>query len=875
MGAVWKNWGLGGGRGWFNPPVYVMAAAAVVTGALLWWTNASWREHFVSYPPMRSSLRQCRADLAKGYLAVERRLAGEDSIRPADVDGYLEQAVDATDDLAASVEHAFEGAYIPFADLSGFRDQLADYRQRIIGFQGLLRRSLLDDGQTHDALAVERHVAFAALQNLGDNLDEGVQQRVLHMAARQDRLSKLLFFVWLSFLALLALTLSLAGRKRRLAEAAHLESEARYRSLFEAVMDVVLVVDEDTGRILDCNPAVNTEWGYDREELVGRLPFMYRQPVPQNGLPGPLVVRYTGGRNAETRETRLITRLEDIRDVSIRTGFFTLGDRRVRLEIHRDVTERNKDETALTEREAMLRSLGDNLPDGVIYKMEVQSDGTRRFHYVSQGVKRLFGVSARKVIEDAKGVFARIVPEDLDILRRAEADALAGLVNIDVQARFVAEDRAVRWGQFRAAPRRTPQGGVVFDGILVDVTEQKQAEDRLRQAMAQAEAANRAKSEFLANISHEVRTPLNGVLGMLQLLETSNLSEEDAKLVATALSCGRGLVRVLADILDFSLLEAGRLELRLAVCSIRALLAEVLGVFSLEAGRKGLLLTVDVDGRTPGYFLTDAARLRQILFNVVGNAIKFTEVGTVALRVELASQRDEEAYLLFTVSDTGIGIAEDRIDDIFKPFTQIDGSLTRKYGGTGLGLGIVRRLVDLLGGVINVDSQPAQGTELAFTVRCRPLAARDAMAGGRAAQAGEAATGKPVRVLVVEDEAVNRLATVSMLRKLGFSAEAAEDGDEALLVLDGGGFDVVLMDIQMPRVSGDEATRRIRRGERPGIDAAIPIIALTAHAMAGDRERCLACGMDDYLSKPVDIEALAQAVSRAARSRRGKSGDAA
>lgn len=264
--------------------------------------------------------------------------------------------------------------------------------------------------------------------------------------------------------------------------------------------------------------------------------------------------------------------------------------------------------------------------------------------------------------------------------------------------------------------------------------------------------------------------------------------------------------------------------------------------------------------------MTDVARLRQVLFNVVGNAVKFTSRGAVRLDVCQVSTLGEAAHLLFVVSDTGIGIPGDQMEAIFEPFTQLDGSFTRKYGGTGLGLGIVKRLVGLLDGHIAVDSVPGQGTEFAFAIRCRPLAPQEPRAASVAAPAP--AQDGPVRVLVVEDEAVNRLATVSMLRKLGFAASAAEDGDVALDALEEDDYDVVLMDIQMPRVSGDEATRRIRRGERSGIDPGIQIIALTAHAMAGDRERCLACGMNDYLSKPVDIAALGQAVTRAAAQRR-------
>lgn len=852
-------------RGWIDLHLYAMAAAAVLTGLLLWWTNASWRENFVIYPPMRGNLRQSRADVVRGYLAVERHLAGESSIRLADVDAFMDQAVRGIDRLVASSHVPESGRSVLAEQAPDFDSGLRAYKRGVVRFQQLLRQSLLDQGQYRAEHAVERHAAFADLEKLGDGLDDAIERWVLAVVRRQDRLNRVLFFVWLSFLAILALTLTLAGARRRKAEAAMRESENRYRSLFDQVMDVILVVDNGTGRILDCNQAVATQWGYDREELLGREASMLRPHSPE-GPARPGAAEAADSPRAAVRETRLATRLGEIRDVSVKTGYFTLGDRDVRLEIYNDVTERKRSENALLEREATMRRLGDNLPDGVIYKAEVRVDGTRRFLYVSQGVERLFGLAVKEVLDNAGVVFARYLSEDLDVLRRAETQALRALDTFNVQARFRDAAGTVRWGQLRAAPRRTPEGDVVFDGILVDITDYKRVEERLRQAMAAAEAASRAKSEFLANISHEVRTPLNGILGMLQLLETSSLSLEDADHVATALACCRGLMRILTDILDFTLIESGKLVLRSEPCDVRALVAEVLSVFGLESTRKGLDVAVAVDPATPERVMTDIARLRQVLFNIVGNAVKFTSRGVVRLDVCQVSMLGEAAHLLFVVSDTGIGIPDDQMEAIFEPFTQLDGSFTRKYGGTGLGLGIVKRLVGLLDGHIAVDSVPGQGTEFAFAIRCRPLAPQEPRAASVTAPAP--AQDGPVRVLVVEDEAVNRLATVSMLRKLGFAASAAEDGDVALDALEKGDYDVVLMDIQMPRVSGDEATRRIRRGERSGIDPGIQIIALTAHAMAGDRERCLACGMNDYLSKPVDIAALSQAVTRAAAQRR-------
>jgi len=393
--------------------------------------------------------------------------------------------------------------------------------------------------------------------------------------------------------------------------------------------------------------------------------------------------------------------------------------------------------------------------------------------------------------------------------------------------------------------------------VVFDITAQKRIEESLRQAKTEAEAASQAKTEFLANISHEVRTPLNGVLAMLQLLHASPLDAVSTANVETALSAAHGLVRVLSDILDFSLLEAGRLVMHQDVLDIRGLATEIMRMLAVECQRKALRTDLTVAAAVPEWIVTDGARLRQVLFNVVGNAVKFTEHGWVRLDIAVASRQRQGVHLLFTVEDTGIGIAEGLLDTIFEPFTQIDGSLTRKYGGTGLGLGIVKRLVTLLDGHILVESQPGSGTMFAFTIHA--LAAQ-APRSASVEPSSCPCDGRKRHVLVVEDEAVNRMATVAMLKKLGYTATAVEDGDQVLDALAGESFDVVLMDIQMPRVSGVEATRRIRNAIEPGINPSIPVIALTAHAMAGDRERYLASGMDAYLSKPVDMQALGETI---------------
>ena len=845
-------------RGAIDLHLYAMAAVAFFSGLLLWWTNVSWRESLEAYQPVFSKLRLARADVVKGYLDVVRHLAGEPDIRLTDVDAFFEQASGQIVDIGEILDKAGSLGSWRRAGASP-RIVLDAYGRSVTHFQKLVAQALAGTSGGLSRYGLELHSAFSALEKQADALQTDVQQGLTTAISRQDRLNTVLFWLWLSFLFLLALTLSLAAHRRRRAEEAMLESESKYRTLFEQGMDAILLVAEDTGEVLDCNQAVTSEWGYDREELIGRNPSFLQPPSPLADVVMPTEVRYPNGRRAVLRETRLMTRFGEIRDMAVKTGFFSLDQRQVRLAIYRDVTERKKGETALHEREAMLRRLGDNLPEGMIFKLVILPGGARRYLYVSQGVERIFGVSAAAVLANAAVLDETLCPGDRERLAQAERAVLRSLAAMDFQVCLREGAGAGRWVQFRAVPRRGADGEIVFDGVVSDITAQKRIEESLRQAKAEAEAASQAKSEFLANISHEVRTPLNGVLAMLQLLKATPLDEASAANVDTALTAARGLIIILADILDFSLLDAGRLVIRRDVVALRVLAADVMRMLSVECCRKGIKARLAVSGEVPPWIATDAARLRQILFNVVGNAVKFTERGGVRLEVDLASAVGETLNLLFTVRDTGIGIAEEGLEAIFEPFTQIDGSLTRKHGGTGLGLGIVKRLVALLDGYVQVESVQGQGTVFAFTIRCRR---GDAPRPEPAQVRPAAAVRKPFRVLVVEDEAVNRMATVAMLRRLGYAAEAVEDGEQVLAALARGAFDVVLMDIQMPRVNGEEATRRIRYTDAPGVDPHIPVIALTAHAMSGDRERYLRCGMDDYLSKPVDMASLDEAIAR-------------
>jgi len=411
---------------------------------------------------------------------------------------------------------------------------------------------------------------------------------------------------------------------------------------------------------------------------------------------------------------------------------------------------------------------------------------------------------------------------------------------------YLNHDRAIEW----------LKGKLVHMHMAADITELKNMAGELELAMAEAEAANIAKNEFLANMSHEIRTPLNGLLGMLQILLLSKLDDDQRDSLDTAVSSGRNLLQILNDILDLSKIESGKLELEEYDFEVGDVLESVVAVFRHQGKSRGLDITWEIDDSLPRHFLGDKGRLRQILFNLVGNASKFTESGTVAveaypLKTKLKSG---QTMLYFSVSDTGIGIPDDKVNQIFDPFTQVDGSFTRKYQGTGLGLGIVRRLVALMGGAISITSQIGVGTTIVFTIVVTPLLQTkkpDVIVQARP-------DGKGVSILVAEDERVNRTVIERLLIKLGHEPLCVDSGEKALEILQSQTFDLVLMDIQMPGIDGLETTRTIR--SKLKLD--VPVVALTAHAMKGDRDRFLKAGMNGYIAKPFDLAELQEEIER-------------
>jgi signal transduction histidine kinase/ligand-binding sensor domain-containing protein/AmiR/NasT family two-component response regulator len=456
--------------------------------------------------------------------------------------------------------------------------------------------------------------------------------------------------------------------------------------------------------------------------------------------------------------------------------------------------------------------------------------------------------------------------------RAVSAVAVVALLSILVRARMkqlLREHRRLE----SAVRERTRE--LELQNDLVE-RQKHEIEDLLRQS----EEVSRLKSEFLANMSHEIRTPMNGVIGMTQLVLSTCLDEEQKEYITTVRDSAEALLVVINDILDFSKIEAGKMALACDLFNVRKCVADALQVFVWNARERGIQLSREIAPDVPEMVLGDADRLRQILLNLVANAMKFTDRGQIDVTVALGQPTEPPNLTLqFSVRDTGFGIPYEKQGSIFEAFEQADGSTTRRKGGTGLGLAICAKLVRLMGGQIGVVSESGRGSTFTFSVlmEIAPVLedVRTAKAPGVTPQGGEfvvPAAAKPLRILLAEDNAVNRLVARRLIEKMGHSLYVVEDGPQAVQAALEGRFDIILMDVQMPEMDGFEATARIRQAERERPRPAgqppqhVPIIAMTAHAMSGDREHCLSAGMDDYISKPITIRAVVDAIARVRRS---------
>jgi polar amino acid transport system substrate-binding protein len=936
---------------------------------------------------------------------------------------YVDQARAAADAVALVVWEL--KASRPGAAAAGALREFSERWEAYLTTQDRITAEMVA-GHHKEALAIDRNEARAAfdaaktsLTRLQTRLDQWAGERLNYVTNALYRtltevgglLVALLFFIRIVNTERRNAFANLQKINRVLESAQnHLQDrELKLRAVFDNVVDAIITFDE-RDLVLSANRATERLFGYSPAELVGKnlsilIPPAHRSahnsyPARQRRSGEPTIIGIG-------REVNGVRRNGTEFPLELAVSQIVTDGRRTFVGILRDITKRKNAESALNLGRRQLMDVTTNLP-GAVFQTQPRTATQRDFLFISEGIKDLIGRTPAEIIENPELMIESVHPSDIDrVVEELEAAYNAG-------SRFricyrVLDNDQVKWLESSATPQEQGSGEMVWNGVITDITANKEAERKLAQyaeelatAVTEAEGATKAKSDFLATMSHEIRTPLNGVIGMTGLLLETPMTQEQKELAETIRSSSDALLAIINDILDFSKIEAGKFDLEQVPFSVRSVVEDSLEVVAPLAHRKRLELCAPMDDSIPRGLIGDAARLRQILLNLLSNGIKFTETGEVVLRVMVEPEGSDQItegsadqntggsadqiQLRFEVRDTGIGISQEAQSRLFQSFTQADGSTTRQFGGTGLGLVITKRLVELMGGWIGLRSAPNAGTTFWFvipfpvtsegvtseaapeTLRGRRVLAVDdngtnrsilkqqlgkmgiaitcAASGGEAIEElllaarhqrpyelaildlhmpvmnglmlakevrkraeiektplmmltsdrdrEEAATArelgvrtfllKPVkeaaltrsigeifgaaagsagpevapvpeelhaRILVVEDNATNQKVIVLRLKKLGCEVEIANNGAEGVELAALQQFDAILMDCQMPVMDGLAATAEIRRqGNR------VPIIALTANAMDGERERCMEAGMDDYLSKPVRNEDL-------------------
>ena len=678
--------------------------------------------------------------------------------------------------------------------------------------------------------------------------------------------------------ARLVLAHDVTGRKH--VQEALEKSEGQFRSLVEDGSDIILVIDTE-GSIKYVSPSITRVLGYQVADLFGASAFQWIHPEDFPFVRASFEQTISGQNQNIAIEFRIRHQDGSWRVIESMSRPVAYGSGVSGVVVNcRDITERKRSEEALRESERQYHLLFNRIAD----PMFIFDGETHRFLDCNEAVHRLYGYSMDEL--RLMTPFDLHVPEDFDRLDRNIGTHVArNGRRIDVE---ILSDEIEY------------QGRRAWVSIVRDVTLRQRVATELQKAKETAESASRAKSEFLANMSHEIRTPMNGIMGMTALALDTELTAEQREYLNMVSLSADALLDVINDILDFSKIEAGKFELDPIDFDLQEGLANVIKTLRVRADEKGLALICNVGPMVPGRLIMDPGRLRQVLVNLIGNAIKFTESGCVVVQVDTEAQIGEEVFLHFAVSDTGIGIPEDKQQVIFEAFAQADGSTTRRYGGTGLGLAITTQLVELMGGRIWVES-PGDcavrindcglriadcGLGIADSIPPNPkceipnpqspgstfhFTARFSLSSGETNGLPDheveettcvPAVGKSLCILVAEDNAVNQRVAKRMLEKSGHTVKIARTGREALAAVECAELDVIFMDVQMPEMNGFEATAAIREREL-STGAHIPIIAMTAYAITGDKERCLAAGMDAYISKPIRARELFETLYRA------------
>ena len=609
---------------------------------------------------------------------------------------------------------------------------------------------------------------------------------------------------------------------------------------------VGVVVTDATGKILWVNAGFTRLTGYTQEEVAGRNPRVLKSGLTKPEIYAEMWETILAGR---PWSGHLVNKRKDgsfyVEEMSIIPLTDPEGSLSRFIAIKHDITERRRMET-------LQRLVWEESTDAMRL-IDMEGIVVR----VNPAYCKLFG-KERSELEGCPFSVVYAEQKQAHIFARFRERLSENAVDQTMERDLVLWDGSRRWLEVTSSILHLDGQEMVLN-LMRDITARKEAEEELRQAKLRAEMANRAKSEFLANMSHEIRTPMNGIMGMQSLALATTMTEEQREFLETANLSARNLLGLLSDILDLSKIESDKLELEAVPFSLPQLLQEVVTLLEPSARQKLLTLTCEIEPDVPYWLEGDPLRLRQVLINLVGNAVKFTEEGSVSVRVGTISNAEHSLELVFRVSDTGIGIPASQRQLIFEPFHQADGSTTRRFGGTGLGLAISTRLVHLMSGRIWVENRPEGGSHFQFTVKLASAESQqEPTLLPELSNLEEAAPFVPARILVCEDNPVNRRLAERVLQNAGYEIGSAANGEIAIQMFRDHQWDLILMDVQMPKVDGMAATKRIRLQSEAG--RAVPIVAMTAHAMKGDRERCLDSGMDGYLVKPFTPEDLLRTV---------------
>ncbi|MEW5804971.1 MAG: response regulator [bacterium] len=646
------------------------------------------------------------------------------------------------------------------------------------------------------------------------------------------------------------------------------EAEVRYRTIFEHSPDGIVVIDPKTMLPVEFNSTAHRQLGYSREEFASlricdysmgrtREKFTSHQTTDDSSSASnieriKIQIERILLNGMDTFEVRHLTKSGQARNVLVTVQVVELCGRTLIYCVYQDITAIKETERALRERQHQMKAILDNIPDIAWLK-----DEESRYINANESFSRMCGLKPVDLIGKTDfdvwpGHLAeKYRADDKEVMKSGQRKLFEEVVED--------KDANVYWIETIKTPIYNDQGEVIgTTGIGRDVTVRRCAEEALRQAKEAAEAATKAKSEFLANMSHEIRTPMNGIMGMIDLVMDTRLTIEQHEYLSMAKTSADSLMSLLNDILDFSKMEAGHLDLEEIDFELRTTLEAATEVLALRAHRKGIELACHIKPYVPGFLIGDPCRLRQVIVNLAGNAIKFTEKGEVVIDCDVESEDEDSVVLHFTVSDTGIGIPEDKLEVIFKSFRQVDGSTTREYGGSGLGLSISQQLTKMMGGKIWAESELGKGSSFHFTARFSLQPEQRCTT-----EVSKTVDLQGLPILIVDDNDTNRKILQEMVSSWGLVPAAVSDGKSALAelelaVMDQRSYALVLLDIQMPGIDGFEVTRRIKKNPAT---ANTKIIVLTSLGQRGDTNICKELGVSTYLLKPVKMSELITAIN--------------